>query len=32
MAIKLFMNTTYGYTAASCTGRMPLQELASSVV
>lgn len=32
MALKLFMNVTYGYTAASCTGRMPCSDIADSIV
>lgn len=32
LALKFVLNVTYGYTAASHSGRMPLQELADSVV
>jgi len=32
MALKLFMNVMYGYTGASCSGRMPCSEIADAVV
>ncbi|XBW37441.1 hypothetical protein QEN19_003022 [Hanseniaspora menglaensis] len=32
IALKFVLNVTYGYTAASHSGRMPLQELADSIV
>lgn len=32
MAIKLFMNVMYGYTAASVHGRMPCCDIADSTV
>jgi DNA polymerase zeta len=31
-SLKLFMNTTFGYTGAGFTGRMPMVELAEAVV
>ncbi len=32
LALKLIANVTYGYTAASFTGRMPMAELADAIV
>ena len=32
MALKGLMNTTYGYTSASFTGRMPCQMIADSII
>jgi len=32
MALKLFMNTMYGYCGASFTGRMPCGDIADSIV
>jgi DNA polymerase zeta len=32
LAIKLLANVTYGYTAASFSGRMPMSELADAIV
>jgi DNA polymerase zeta len=32
LAIKLLSNVTYGYTAASFSGRMPMAELADAIV
>ncbi|KAL6944923.1 hypothetical protein ACO0QE_002365 [Hanseniaspora vineae] len=32
LALKLILNVTYGYTAASWSGRMPCQEIADAIV
>lgn len=32
LALKLVANATYGYTAASWSGRMPCEELADAIV
>ena len=32
LALKLIANVTYGYTAAGFSGRMPMAELADSIV